>query len=283
MPTGGSPLSGSVARRSFRTLAGYDGGQVILGASVAICILLIDRSSPVKLGAQELLGIYGAATAVVLLPSMVFDALARAVLARLSTRRLGRSPDELGRRLEPARETLLAAGAFFVVGIVLEGPTILRLLSGERQAAAGEVVRLLALPVWFTMLGATLEGVVRARGFIGNAAVHRASKLAATATLAAVGYVCGDWPGFIVGYAGGILVGHGMVLSAAARHGVSVGRQDVAVTAMTAILVFFGVSLASSAERSYGPPIREAAILIYLAALGLWASAKLRALRRKAG
>jgi hypothetical protein len=86
-------------------------------------------------------------------------------------------------------------------------------------------------------------------------------------------------PGFILGHACGILVGHCVLLAAAAGHGVSLWRQDVAASAATGILVFFGLALASWFERTFGLVAREVAVWTYLAALGIWALAGTRRLK----
>jgi O-antigen/teichoic acid export membrane protein len=255
------------------------GKWIFLSTIVTFCALQIDRLLLGKLLTKEMLGIYSVAAAIALLPNMVLQTLAGAVLYPLLARWARRSPAELSRRLEPAREALLAVGALAVVGIVLEAPTFFQLLYDERYAAAGDIARWLGLGVWLTMLSTTIERVPQALGDTRSLAFYNSCKLVATATLATVGYACGGLAGFVIGHACGILIGHGVLLTAAAGHHVRVWRQDVVTSAATAIFVFFGLTLAASMERSGGPLLREAAVWSLLAALGVRALVKVRRLK----
>jgi O-antigen/teichoic acid export membrane protein len=255
------------------------GKWIFLSTIVTFCALQIDRLLLGKLLTKELLGIYSVAAAIALLPNMILQTLAGAVLYPLLARWARRSPDDLRRRVADARDALLAMGSFFVVGIVLEAPTFFQLLYDDRYAAAGDVARWLACGVWLTMLSTTIERVPQALGDTRSLAVYNFCKLAACATLATIGFSCGGLAGFILGHACGILIGHVVLSAAAAGHQVSVWRQDVSASAATAIFAFFGLTLASSVEQSYGPVVREAAVWTYLTALGFWALTKTQRLK----
>ena len=250
---------------------------------ITFCALQVDRLLLGRLITKEQLGVYSVALAIAMLPNMLLQALAGAVLYPLLARLARRSREELCDKLSVARRVLSALGMFFVVGVVLEAETFFSLLYDERYASAGHIARLLAVSVWITSLSATLERVPQALGETRVLAIYNFIKLTAAACGALSGYYLVGFDGFILGYAAGIAVGHVVLAWMLREFGVSVWREDIRFTAIVILATWIGTQLVQSCGYLGRSPaveigLREAAAWTYLLTLGYWAFCKSRAL-----
>jgi O-antigen/teichoic acid export membrane protein len=255
------------------------GKWVFVSTTILFCAMQLDRLMLGRMISLSELGVYSVAAAIAMLPNLLLQALSGTVLYPLLSRLARNSTQTLRDRLPDAREILLAPAIFCVTGVVLEAPTFFALLYNESYADAGRIARLLSLGVWLSIIGFTLERALLAIGDTRSPAAANFVKLVASAIGASVGFSLAGLAGFIVGYACGATCGHAALLYQAAARGLSAWREDVRMSALLALTVALGLSLAQSVEDAYGPIAREIAVWSYLAALGVWAAMKLRQLK----
>jgi O-antigen/teichoic acid export membrane protein len=265
-------------RAALRDLFHF-GKWVFVSTTILFCAMQLDRLMLGRMISLAELGVYSVAAAIAMLPNMLLQALSGTVLYPLLSRLARNSAQTLRDRLPDAREILLAPAIFCVTGVVLEAPTFFSLLYHESYADAGRIARLLSLGVWVSILGFTLERALLAIGDTRAPAAANFVKLVASAIGATVGFSMAGLAGFIIGYACGAVCGHVVLLFQAAAHGLPAWREDVRMSALLALTIALGLSLAQSVEGAYGPIAREIGVWSYLAALGAWAAVNLRRLK----
>jgi O-antigen/teichoic acid export membrane protein len=213
-----------------------------------------------------------------MLPNLLLQTLSGTVLYPLLARLVRTSRSMLPEKLAEAREILLSLGLFCVTGVVLEAEPFFALLYNDRYAGAGAIAQLLSLGVWATIVSNSLERALQALGDTRSLAAFNLTKVVIAAAAALGGFHVAGLPGFIVGYAIGTACGHLMLLRCLAAHGIAAWREDVRMTALAALAIAIGWSLADAAIE-YGVVVRELATWSYLGLLGAWALAQSRRLK----
>ncbi|MBL9094425.1 MAG: oligosaccharide flippase family protein [Planctomycetaceae bacterium] len=264
------------------------GRWVLVSTMVTFCALQVDRLLLGRMVTKEQLGVYSVALAVAMLPNMVLQTLAGAVLYPLLARYARRSKRELDEKLAAAREILTALGLFFVIGVVLEAETFFRLVYDSRYQAAGGIAVLLALSIWVQMLSTTLERVPQALGETRVLAAYNFIKLAACGCASYVGFRVAGLEGFILGYAVGVAAGHVALCLLLEQSEISVWRDDLRMSAAAILVAWIGLSLVAYAAACGSEPtsafvLRETSAWLYLSLIGLWAGLKTRQLATLGG
>lgn len=261
------------------------GRWVLVSTMITFCAMQVDRLLLGRLISKELLGVYSVALAIALLPTMLLQALNGAVLFPLLSRYARKSHEQLRERLSGAREILTALGMFFIAGVVLEAETFFALLYDERYAAAGRIAQLLAPCVWTMMLSATLERVPQAIGETRVLAVYNLIKVIVVTIAASLGFRMAGLEGFIAGYTLGIVAGHIVLMWQLEKHGISVWRDDLRMTASALLTIWVGLAFVEmcrgvTPDVRVGLIFRETAAWTYLAVVGVWALSKTTRLRK---
>ncbi len=116
-----------------------------------------------KLVPLGLLGVYGMALMIALLPSQALSQMISSIHFPLYSRVVVRGEDLLA-EMRRTRAPVIILGGWAACGLVAGGPTAVRLLFDARWHEAGWMVQLLSLGLWFLMLE-NLNGVaLLARG-----------------------------------------------------------------------------------------------------------------------
>jgi len=271
-------------RQAFDALFQF-GRWVLVSTMITFCAMQVDRLLLGRLISKELLGVYSVALAIAMLPTMLLQALNGAVLFPLLSRYARKSHEQLRQRLSGAREILTSLGMFFIAGVVLEAETFFSLMYDERYAAAGRIAQLLAPCVWMMMLSATLERVPQAIGETRVLAVYNFVKVVVVGIAATLGFYWAGLEGFIAGYTLGMVAGHIVLMVQLERHGISVWRDDLRLTASALLTVWVGLAFVQSCrgihpDMQIGLIFRETASWTYLAVVGIWAVSKTARLRK---
>lgn len=158
-----------------------------------------DRLVLAKLVPLGVLGVYGIAATLAAVPSEAFTKLASAVIFPVLSR-LKSDEAELRRASQRVRAPIvLGCGAIVSALLAGGGTTIIEVLYDDRYAAAGWMLRALAVGAWFKTLdavqGATLLALGRTRSLAGSNAVRAAG----TFVLAGSGWAVAGFPGAILG------------------------------------------------------------------------------------
>lgn len=196
-----------------------------------VCTFLANQADRLIVGevSIELLGVYGIAAAIALMPVQLMLTMAWQLVFPLYSRLTQAGHDV---RSAFARVHPLAAGsaAFLTAGMVAVGPTLIRCIYDSRYTGAAWMVPFLAIGGWFQMLECLESSVLWALGRARAPAVSNAAKLISLVVLVPAGYWLVGFPGMLLGFVAADLIRYVATMTALRRQGVAVLTYDLVMS-----------------------------------------------------
>src|SRR5690606_4736216 len=224
-----------------------------------------------KLVPTETLGIYGGVAVLIAgTPQQAFRYLALQVNFPLYSRTL-RAGGDLAAVFRNSRRRVLLLGGWGISGLIAGGPTAVELLYAPSYAAAGWMVQILALGVWFNVLEATTEAALLARGESGRVATANLAKVIAMALLMPLGWIAWGFPGALFGFSVAEVFRWAFAGLAARPARLGALPQELGFTGLVALNGLIGWTIV---ETLRGSVVLEAAVLA-IALTVLWTPAAL--------
>ncbi len=154
-----------------------------------------------KLIDSNMLGIYGIAITWALVPTELLQKVANQVAFPVFSR-LKESPDGLSHaQAARVRRPLSILGGIICTILIVGGDDLMHLLYDPRYAAAGWMLQLLAIGIWFQMLGNNYAPALLALGRTGWLAIAHSSKFIFLLAAVPIGFHYGDIQGVLIGIA----------------------------------------------------------------------------------
>lgn len=228
------------------------GKWVFVSTLLTFLALQLDRLLLPTLESAATMGLYGVALTLVALPKNVAVRLASSVLYPHFARQSESGPKALEARVLQARRLTLALGLVISLCLALGSPLLFRFLYDPRYVDAGWMAQLLSIYTWFSLLQASSDRALLARGDSRAISISNFVNLAVTAVGCLAGYKLWKMPGFILGLSLSSLAGHVVIQIALKLHGINIIRQDVIYTLVAAFLGGIGV-LGTRVISTYGP------------------------------
>lgn len=196
-------------REHARSLFAF-GRWIFVSTLLTFLVGQSDRLLFGKLVPFDVLGVYGIAAALAMLPAEAVQRLGSMVLFPTLSRMSGQ--DDFAGAFARARLPLVVGGAGIASGLIAAGPLIVALLYDPRYAAAGWMLQVLAISAWFQILESTNSAATLATGRVNVLAANRAAKLASMIVFLPAGFHLAGFPGALVGLAASDVVKYGASL-----------------------------------------------------------------------
>ncbi len=250
------------------------GKWILLSTIVAFCSMQVDRLVLGKIVSTAVLGVYGVAYAISMLPDITMQKLASNVLHPVLANYRRESLDALQTKFARMRELLLVISLFLVLGVFSWSEVFFTYVYHTNYIEAGPIAKFLAVNTWISAITTTLVHLVFVVNDSKSLAKSSAVKFVTTFVFSLAGYQLGGIFGFIVAIAIGNLCGHLVLLLALQKSGISCYGQNAKFTAL-----FIG--LAATVEiGNYALDqliMPEAGLIVNFvvcAAVGVWAMTK---------
>ena len=198
----------------FATAMGYLAGQAA------------DKLVLGKLVSPEILGIYSLAFMLAQLPSSVVAALMGQVFYSALSEVARNDDSRYAEKLHHVRDSIWRPLLLLIVSLGFFGPLLFETLWDSRYHAAGWMLQLLLINVWFDGLNSSLNAALLARGDSFASTVQNALMLLIGVPGMMLGYFHGDVAGLIVGMLAGKVAAHVAIHLLLWRQRISVWRQD---------------------------------------------------------
>lgn len=216
-------FSGWIYASSILGFFGTQADRLVLGKAVSI----------------EMLGIYGLATSLALVPTQLFERGASLMAPVLVQIREGHRHEVQG-KLHEMRSVLLRAGVVLVTVTSVGAPAFFGLLYDARYTNAAVFAALLSVSVFATLLQRSLGGILLAFGDARAFTAVCAARFGGTLVGSMLGLYLGGTSGFTLGLSLGGLLAYVANLGLIRRHGISLGRGDFGHVARCAVACGFG-------------------------------------------
>jgi O-antigen/teichoic acid export membrane protein len=168
----------------------------------------------------EVLGVFSIALMFALLPAEIVKRLGHHVIFPMYSR-VNFEPERLARIYDRSRRVLLPGGGMALAALFLAGPWLIGLLYDQRYAAAGWMVQVLAVGVWFQLMQATSGALLLALGEARWVAAANGAKAALLIPAVVAGHTLWGVGGALGGLVAVEVVKY--VVTAAAVHGQRTG------------------------------------------------------------
>lgn len=245
------------------------GKWVFLSTLLTFLASQSDRLIFGRLVSLEALGVYSIALLLASTPPQLFRKLIMRVNFPLYSG-VHRSGESMRGVFVRSRKFVLLLAGWASAGLIAGGPTAVRLLYEPEYYAAGWMVQLLGIGVWFNVLSATVESVMLARGESGRIAIANGAKVVGMAILMPIGWVVADFPGAIAGFTASELFRWVGSLLLARRAGLRGLGQAFAYTLMLGATALLGWG-SSLAGQALGLHVAVEALLIAVVVSLAWA------------
>lgn len=226
-------------RRAFGELVAF-GFWIFLSTAVTFFAGQSDRLLLGKLIPLDLLGVYSISYMFSRLPLEVCTAVASSVLFPALASIARERPERLRETMTRIRRVLLTLGAAGTIGLMVTAPWFFHFAYDERYAAAVWLAPIMALVAWFSLLQAATDRVLLAIGDTRSMFVSNLLNFIVTVAGGLYAFHLFGIIGFIAAYGAGNVVGHMIIVIAAARRGLLTIRQDVAYTAIVLVAAIVG-------------------------------------------
>lgn len=259
--------------RSFAHEIFHFGKWIFVSTALTFAASQGDRALLGRVMSLEMLGIYGLAATVAMVPQQVHSVIASRVIFPLVSTYVRENPSELGPRLRDARSIVLSVMLFAVVGVIAFAGPFFGLLYTNEYSQAGDLAPVLAWIFWMGILQNSVDRLPIAFGDSDLLALISFVSMLAKLTGGFIGFrFFGLW-GFLGGLFVGSLVEYTTAqLIAYRRYGVRLVAQDAAYTVALAIFTAF---VAAARESSMVTRIAVASALVSV--LGAYVARKLMA------
>jgi len=249
------------------------GRWLFVGTALTFLASQSDRLIFGKLVPLATLGVYNIAVSLAAMPMAALGQLVWNVLFPVLSRKF-ESDEGAATALREVRAPVLLMGGVLTATMAAAGPFIIDALYDDRYAAAGWMLRILALTTWFALLQASLTAAAIARGRPVWSAITSGAKLAALVIGVPTGYALGGFPGAIGSLVVTELIGTMVLSYGVALVGVGVWSQDLKMTLR--MLGSAAVGLAAQTMLRSVLPNRfvgqvAGSAIVFVIVLGLWA------------
>ena len=239
-------------RDSLRALYRF-GRWIFLATLLTFLAGPADRLIFGKLIPLTLLGVYGIAANLAMLPTEAVSRLGSAVvfpaLSRVAER--GDFP-QLFHRI---RLPLVVGGAMLVTGVIAAGPSLVKILYDPRYADAGWILQYLGAMSWFQILESVNGAALLAKGRSDWTAAGNASKLAGMCLFIPLGFYLRGFPGAL----GGIVLSEGLRYASSAfglsRLAIPVAGRDMLFTLGISAVAVLGFWSGTRAAEHFQSPL----------------------------
>lgn len=223
-----------IDRESARQMVRF-GRWIFLSTAITFLAGQADRLLLASLIPLGMLGVYGIALTVAILPQQVVVGVSQKVLFPSLAERATGGQAALMRAVERARRVLLPIGVGSVVVTAAISPWFFEQLYAPAYHGAGWMTPLLVLSAWFAILTGTMDRVLLVLGESRPLAASNAANLVVTVGAALAGHWLAGLPGFIAGTGVGTLAGYVVIAVRLARVGIPTLRHDVWPTALVVV------------------------------------------------
>lgn len=186
----------------------------------------------------ELLGIYQIAANLAAMPATLMVTMGWQLVFPLYSR-MHQSGADIRRLFARIHPVAAGFGGFFISGIIASGPTLVTCLYKEVYHAAGPILQILALGVWFQVLEATGGSILFALGRPRASALSNAAKVVTLLLLAPYAYLQAEEKGSILQLVPVFVIAdfvrYLFTALAVRREGAAVLRYDFLLTAIVAV------------------------------------------------
>lgn len=257
------------AVRSYAKL----GRWIFLSTMLSFLAGPTDRLVLGKMIPLSMLGIYGIAAALAVVPLQAVSRLGNSVVfpaySRLQER--GDFRQVFGR----VRLPLLLGGALVVTGLIASGPFLILVLYDRRYADAAWIIQFLGAMTWFQILENANASALLAKGRADWMAAGNGAKLAGMVVFLWLGFAMAGFPGALLGLVLAEAMKYAISANGIARCGLPVLAQDMVFTAVIAAVSWAGFAIGSEVSARF-----QSNLLAFLAAgtlaAGFWAAVVLR-------
>jgi len=220
------PLRFELDRESLRALFHF-GRWIFLATLLTFLAGPADRLIFGKMIPLALLGVYGIAANLALLPTEAVSRLGTAVVFPALSRVAGRG--DYGQVFHRIRLPLVLGGAMLVTGVIGAGPFLVRIVYDSRYADAGWILQYMGAMSWFQILESVNGSALLAMGRSNWMAAGNASKLLGMCVFIPLGFHLHGFPGAL----GGVVLSEVLRYVASA---VGLSRLGIRVTGRDGIL-----------------------------------------------
>lgn len=211
-------------RESLRSLFHF-GRWIFLATVLTFLAGPADRLIFGKLIPLALLGVYGIAANLAMLPTEAVSRLGSAVVFPALSRVAERG--DFRQLFHRIRLPLVVGGAMLATGVIAAGPFLVRILYDSRYADAGWILQYLGAMSWFQILESVNGAALLAKGRSDWTAAGNASKLVGMCLFIPLGFYLRGFPGAL----GGIVLSEGLRYASSAlglsRLGIPVAGRDI--------------------------------------------------------
>lgn len=215
-----------------------------------------------KLIDSDLLGIYGIALIWAIVPTELLQKVANQVafpvFSRLKVSPKGLSHAEASR----VRRPLCVLGGVIATLLIVCGDDLMHLLYDERYAAAGWMLQLLAIGIWFQMLGNNYAPAILALGKTKWLAAGHMAKFVFLLAAVPVGYHYADMQGVLIGIAIAEIAKYVMFAFVLYRHELSQIPEDLGFTLLITVAAGLCYGLTKTVDWH---PVTLAAVNVVIA------------------
>lgn len=245
------------------------GSWVFLSTILAFGAVQSDRLVFGKLIPIDVLGVYSIAVALAAIPTLLVAPMARRMVFPHLSEQVN-----LGEPMAPiyvrVRAPVLIVVAWMIAGLIGSGPTAVVTLYGERAAAAGWMVQLLAFGGWFFAIRQMNNSPMLALGYPRWLAAANAAKVAGMLVLIPIGYSVFGFIGALWAYALADVVSYSVTLWALSQHGIRAWKQDLVLSGVTAAVVAASWALGEAVQAMGGPTGLQAVLIVLFTTAAFW-------------
>ena len=250
------------------------GRWISLSTSLSFVANQSDRLILGKLLTTAQLGVYNIALMVATMPMLALSSISNSVLFPALSRAFERGEDASAecRRL---RRPLLLLGGYLTSGIAGGATIVVSLLYDDRYLAGGEMLRILGIGGWFSVVETSAMYALMAGGGSGWMAWSSGAKLVGTSVMIPLGYSFGGVQGAIAGFVLADVVKYAFIMLGLRSRGVDVLSQDVWLTVLWGVAAAAGHAVTVSTESMGAGPLQLVlrAALVAVVVTAIWAPA----------
>lgn len=203
------------------------GRWIFVSTLMTYLALQADKLLLGRLLAPNVFGVYGFGFMVATLPVNVVRKVSSFALYPALSQTARENAAQLRSKLIDARRVLLPAGMLAVIICVVWAPAFFGYCFRGPYKEAAWMCQILALPVWFQILQASVDRALLALGGTYYLALSNVCNFVATVCLCLLGHAIWKLPGFIVGLGAGSLIGHAVIQWTLIRYGINLIMQDL--------------------------------------------------------
>lgn len=234
-------LQGAVNRLRWHkpsaTMLIHFGKWIFLSTALTFFAGQSDRLIFAKLIPMDMLGIYGMAAMIALLPLTLFGRIESRVVFPVysAIHREGRDLAPVFTRL---RSGYLTAGGVICAAFIASGPTLIEIMYDDRYLEAGWILQYLTIGTWLTLMQTTYGAVHLATARVQWVAAASFGKVLGILALVPLGYQHLGFSGAVLGYALSELIRYVVLATGGRMMGLPGLLQDLLLTGAVAVSAF---------------------------------------------